>query len=56
MYHVHMDTPTSEPKNPAPLGSIQPHALLLKGPPDDQLLYKIVTVENLLRSMCISTA
>ena len=40
---------TSRP--PAPLGSIEPHALLLRIPPDDQLLYKIMTVENLLRSV-----
>jgi hypothetical protein len=46
-----MDTPTDVRGNPAPLGSIEPHALLLKRPPDDQLLYKIVSVENLLRSI-----
>ncbi|MGH2448378.1 MAG: hypothetical protein ACRDFS_07220 [Chloroflexota bacterium] len=51
MYHVLMDTPTAAPKYPAPLGSIEPHALLLKRPPDDQLLYKIMSVENLLRSI-----
>ena len=36
---------------PAPLGAIEPHALLLRTPPDGQLLYKIMTVENLLRSI-----
>lgn len=36
---------------PAPLGSIEPHAPLLRVPPDDQLLYKVMTVENLLRSV-----
>lgn len=46
-----MDTPTERPRNPAPLGSIEPHALLLKRPPDEQPLYKIMSVENLLRSI-----
>jgi hypothetical protein len=36
---------------PAPLGSIEPHAPLLTVPPDGQLLYKVMTVENLLRSI-----
>ena len=36
---------------PAPLGSIEPHAHLLNIPPDEQLLYKIMTVENLLHSI-----
>jgi hypothetical protein len=36
---------------PAPLGSIEPHAPLLKIPPDGQLLYKIMSVKNLLRSI-----
>ena len=35
----------------APLGSIEPHAPLLSKPPEDQLLYKVMTVENLLRSV-----
>ncbi len=35
----------------APLGSVEPHAPLLKIPPDRQLLYKIMSVENLLRSI-----
>ncbi len=52
MYHVLMDTPTAGPtKNLPPLGSIEPHALLLKRPPDGQLLYKIMAVENLLHSI-----
>ena len=33
------------------LGSIEPHAPLLKHPPDGQLLYKITSIENLLRSI-----
>ncbi len=37
--------------NPPPLGSIEPHARLLTQPTEDQLLYKIMTVENLLRSI-----
>jgi hypothetical protein len=36
---------------PAPLGSVEPHAPLLNVPPDGQLLYKIISVENLLRSI-----
>jgi len=36
---------------PAPFGSIEPHAAMLTVPPVDQLLYKIMSVENLLRSI-----
>jgi hypothetical protein len=36
---------------PAPLGSLEPHAPLLTVPRDGQLLYKVMTVENLLRSI-----
>lgn len=36
---------------PAPLGSIEPHAPMLSVPPEDQVLYKMMTVENLLRSI-----
>lgn len=36
---------------PAPLGLIEPHAGLLTAPPEGQLLYKIITIENLLRSV-----
>jgi len=35
----------------APLGSVEPYAPLLRTPSDDQLLYKVITVENLLRSV-----
>jgi hypothetical protein len=35
----------------APLGSVEPHAPLLKIPPEGQLLYKIMSVENLLHSI-----
>ncbi|MDR4507192.1 MAG: DUF2971 domain-containing protein [Candidatus Brocadiaceae bacterium] len=35
----------------APLGSVQPHAPLLKVPHEGQLLYKVMTIENLLRSV-----
>lgn len=43
----------SKPRShiPAPLGSVEPHAPLLTIPPDGQLLYKILSVENLLRSI-----
>ncbi|MGH8468246.1 MAG: hypothetical protein ACREVY_04415 [Gammaproteobacteria bacterium] len=36
---------------PAPLGSVEPHAPMLNVPPDGQLLYKIMSAENLLRSI-----
>ncbi len=36
---------------PAPLGAIEPHAGMLKAPAADQLLYKMMTVENLLCSV-----
>jgi hypothetical protein len=40
------------PLGPPPwAGCIEPHALLLKQPPDDQLLYKVMRAENLLRSV-----
>jgi len=35
----------------APLGLIEPHAPLLTIPHDGQLLYKVMTVENLIRSV-----
>jgi hypothetical protein len=34
-----------------PLGYVEPHANLLNQPPDGQLLYKVMTVENLLTSI-----
>jgi hypothetical protein len=37
---------------PAFHGHVQPHAGLLSVPPDDQLLCKVMTAENLLRSIC----
>lgn len=46
-----MDENTPRPRMPAPLGSVEPHAAMLKRPPDGQLLYKMITVENLLRSI-----
>lgn len=38
-------------RSPAPLGSIEPHAPLLHIPPEGQLLYKVMKVEDLLRSV-----
>jgi len=35
----------------APLGIVEPHVPLLNVPHDGQLLYKVMTVENLLRSV-----
>lgn len=46
-----MGEKTPRQLSPAPLGSVEPHALMLTVPPDDQLLYKMMTVENLLRSI-----
>lgn len=34
-----------------PMGGVEPHAGLLTAPPDGQLLYKLMTIENLLRSV-----
>ena len=42
---------TASPQVPAPLGHIEPHAPLLRLPPEGQLLYKVMTAENLLRSI-----
>ena len=36
---------------PAPLGFVEPHAPLLNAPHEGQLLYKVMTVENLLKSV-----
>jgi len=36
---------------PAPLGDVEPHVPLLNVPQEGQLLYKIITIENLLRSI-----
>lgn len=36
---------------PTPLGLVEPHAQLLTIPHDGQLLYKVMTVENLIRSV-----
>ena len=42
---------TPSPAMPAPLGMVEPHAGLLRVPPDGQLLHKMMTVENLLASI-----
>jgi Protein of unknown function (DUF2971) len=46
-----MDGNTQRQSTPAPLGSVEPHAPMLNVPPDGQLLYKMMTVENFLRSI-----
>jgi hypothetical protein len=46
-----MDENTPRQTTHAPLGSVEPHAPMLNVPPDGQLLYKMITVENLLRSI-----
>jgi hypothetical protein len=45
------DTPQQPMGMAAPLGLIEPHAGLLIAPPEGQWLYKMMTVENLLRSI-----
>lgn len=44
------ETTDIPPFDPA-LGLVEPHAAMLTAPPEGQILYKIVTVENLLRSV-----
>ncbi|MCK4396638.1 hypothetical protein KAW96_08605 [candidate division WOR-3 bacterium] len=46
-----MNENTPQKHIPALLGIVEPHAHLLKVPTYEQLLYKIVSVENLLRSI-----
>jgi len=41
---------TNQPLS-TPLGHVEPHAPLLNIPNDGQLLYKVITVENLIRSV-----
>jgi len=44
-----VDPEMPSPRGPCPLGSVEAHAGLLILPPEGQLLYKVMTVENLLR-------
>ncbi len=37
--------------NPPPLGGVEPHAAMLSRPADEQLIYKVMSIENLLRSI-----
>ena len=46
-----MEETTKNRPLPAPLGLIEPHAPLLAIPHDGQLLYKVMKVENLIRSV-----
>lgn len=46
-----MENSVDAPSIPASLGHIQPHSGLLRVPDDSQLLYKVMSVENLLRSV-----
>ncbi|MGH8615057.1 MAG: hypothetical protein ACREYF_24305 [Gammaproteobacteria bacterium] len=46
-----MEQDQASPHVPVPLGDVEPHAGLLRLPLDEQALYKITTVENLLRSI-----
>ncbi len=40
--------------NQAPSGYVEPHAQLLSSPDDEELLYKVMSVENLLNSIANS--
>jgi hypothetical protein len=45
-----MSGPDNRASSPAPwAGSIEPHAPLLKQPANDQVLYKVMSTENLIR-------
>jgi hypothetical protein len=46
-----MEQPSTDPHPSAPLGYVEPHAGLLRAPSDEQSLYKVSTVENLLSSL-----
>jgi hypothetical protein len=41
----------SESRHPGESFNVEPHAAYLKVPPDDQVLYKVMKVENLIRSI-----
>ncbi|HUI12588.1 MAG TPA: hypothetical protein VL048_03855 [Xanthobacteraceae bacterium] len=45
------DTPQQPTPIPAPPGFIEPHEGLLTAPPEGQLLYKVMAMENLLQSI-----
>ena len=42
-----MEQPSTDPHLSAPLGYVEPHAGLLRAPPDEQSLYKIDQVVHL---------
>ena len=46
-----MDANSEDTRYMPPLGMIEPHAGMLNVPADGQLLYKVMTVENLIRSI-----
>lgn len=46
-----MDDGSDKPLHLPPLGSVEPHALLLRQPPDDQLLYKVMRLEDFIASV-----
>src|SRR5690606_23157797 len=46
-----MNAGTQQERMLPPMGLVEPHSSMLSVPPDSQLLYKIVSVENLLQSI-----
>ncbi len=46
-----MSVSKQQQRIPPPPGLVEPHAYMLSAPPDSQLLFKIVSVENLLQSI-----
>lgn len=48
---MYMNKNPSRERIPALLGIVEPHAPLLTAPPDTQPLYKVMSIENLLRSI-----
>lgn len=48
---MYMNKNPSRERIPTLLGIVEPHAPLLTAPPDTQPLYKVMSIENLLRSI-----
>lgn len=47
---MNIDSTETRPMSP-PMGGVEPHAGILQAPPPGQLLYKVMTIENFLRSV-----
>jgi hypothetical protein len=46
-----MNEPSDVPQPWVPLGSVEPHAELLKRPQDTHLLYKVMKLDNMVSSI-----